>query len=137
MPNEPLTLTDAEFIAQFENLSLDPSHFNHLGHIRLAYLYLDSLVFLEALVKVNQGIVAYATSLGHADKFHHTITDAIVRIIARRMDDKVSANWQEFVQQNGDLVADAYGVILQYYSQEALASTTAHDQVVAPDLQSI
>jgi hypothetical protein len=34
-------LNDTEFLFQFENQTLDMRHFNHMGHLRLAWLYLS------------------------------------------------------------------------------------------------
>lgn len=78
-------ITDETFLQQFEKLTLDSKHFNHIGHIRLAWLYICQYGLESAMEKTFVGIPAYAGNLGASDKFHATITDAIVRIIAKRM----------------------------------------------------
>ncbi len=84
-PTQPQALNDATFIAQFENQTLSSAHFNHIGHLRLAWLYLERYPLEQAISLVCGGIKAYAESLGASTKFHFTITNAIVRIMAMRM----------------------------------------------------
>ena len=99
-------ITDETFLKQFENLTLDSKYFNHIGHIRLAWLYITQYGLESAMAKIFVGIPAYAGSLGASDKFHATITDAIVRIIAKRMAVGDENSWQTFVEHNSDLVGD-------------------------------
>lgn len=137
-------IADDEFITQFEAMTLDPSNFDHIGHIRLAYLYLAKYLdkypkksaLHEAIQCISSGIQRYATSLGARDKFHVTITDAITRVIAQRMQLSESNDWQTFLLENKDLVDDALSILHQYYSKDLLFSQMAKEQLLPPDLQS-
>lgn len=137
MKHTPKELSDSGFVHQFENCSLDPIYFDHKGHLRLAWLYLTRFEFEEALGKISSGIQAYAGSLGAHDKYHATITDAIVRIMANRMSEFEEGNWQDFVINNRDLVEDALSVLASYYSSDTLFSERARLEVVEPDLLAI
>ncbi len=128
-------LTDQEFLLQFEQLTLDPSHFNHIGHIRLAWLYLTQDTLETAREKIIGGIQAYASSLGATDKFHATITHALVQIIAVRMSVVSDLSWETFLAQNSDLVDDAWQVLSTYYSTEMLQSEEARLQSLSPDIK--
>lgn len=130
-------LTDSEFVRQFEALSLSPDHFDHKGHIRLAFLYLEQYALDEAIQRISSGIQKYATSLGASDKFHVTITDAITRVIAQRKQATDSKSWQLFLKENQDLVDDALSILHQYYSKDLLFSAMAKQQLLPPDLQSL
>lgn len=130
-----MTLSDKQFIEQFEQLTLAPEHFDHLGHIRLAWLYLQQFELEQAVLKVCHGIKAYAKSLGATQKFHWTITDGLVRIMACRMD--TGESWPQFLQNNPDLRENAFEVLLQYYSKETLDSDEARQSVMQPDLTPI
>ncbi len=77
-------LSDQDFIHQFEQKTLPLKEFNHRSHLRLAWLYLHKYSLLPALKKITEGIEAFAVSLGANDKFHHTLTEAIVRIMHLR-----------------------------------------------------
>jgi hypothetical protein len=128
-------LGDRQFLDQFENKTLNPSYFNHRGHSRLAWLYLNHHDVDTAVERVCTGIEAYASSLGAATKFHLTLTDAIVRIMARRMDKMDEKDWSLFLDQNKDLVEDARSVLGQYFSKDHLFSETARTSLVQPDLK--
>jgi hypothetical protein len=51
--------------------------------LRIAWLYLNRTPFEEVKALICSGIKAYAISLGAKDKFHLTITDAIVTVMAK------------------------------------------------------
>ncbi|MEM7035021.1 MAG: hypothetical protein AAF629_36110 [Chloroflexota bacterium] len=130
-------IDDHEFLAQFENQTLSPRHFNHVGHLRLAWLYLNHHDVETAVNLVSSGIQSYATSLGATTKFHRTITDAIVRIMAKRVDDMTEKEWDLFLAENSDLVDDALSVVYQYFSKELLFSEKARTSLVQPDIRSL
>ena len=124
-------MTDAEFLSAFEALTLDPQHFNHLGHLRLAWLYLQRHDADEAVARTCAGIRAYATHLGAAAKFHWTVTEALVRLLAPTS----HLPWDGFLAANAALVANARERIAQHYSAAVLASPEARERYVAPDLR--
>lgn len=130
-------LTDQDFIEQFELCTLNPENFNHTGHIRLAWLYLQQNEENIAVEKVIKGIQAYAHSLGAKNKFHKTITHSLVKLIAIREHCNASASWQVFNQKNQDLVQDSIAVLLQYYDKSTLFSELARTELVQPDLKNI
>ncbi|MEM7126805.1 MAG: hypothetical protein AAF702_10795 [Chloroflexota bacterium] len=138
--NEKSTITqidDQTFLSQFEDQTLDPVHFKHLGHLRLAWIYLERNSIDTAAGLVCSGIQAYAESLGATPKFHRTITDAMVRIMARRLNQMVKKEWQRFLDENNDLVEDALSVLYQHYSKDVLFSEVARTSFVQPDIEPI
>jgi hypothetical protein len=130
-------MQDREFLKQFEAHTLDPAYFAHHGHLRIAWLYLNSYPLETAISKVTSGISSYAESLGATDKFQHTLTEAIVRVMALRLEPDTSVNLELFLARNSDLVENIWGVVGRYYSQETLNSELAKAQFVEPDLRPI
>jgi hypothetical protein len=126
-------LNDTEFLFQFENQTLDMRHFNHMGHLRLAWLYLSRYDVDTAVKLVCSRIQAYATSLGASRKFHLTITNALVRIMAKRRDNMQKKEWELFLLENQDLVNDAISVLDQHFSKGLLFSEQARTTLVQPD----
>ena len=127
-------ISDMDFLRAFENRSLDPAYFDHVGHMRLACLYLESRPLEDAITATCEGIRAYAESLGAAMKFHRTITEALVRIIdERRCGDAGGDGWRDFVEANRDLLEDCVSVLEGYYSQERLFSEKARKDYLPPD----
>jgi hypothetical protein len=128
-------LDDSSFISQFENQTLDPVHFSHTGHIRIAWLYLNAFEFENARQKVCSGIKRYAESLGATDKFNLTLTDALVKIIARRMEPMSAPTWPSFLQENQDLFDNALGILGEYFSPDILFSEAAKIRLLPPDVR--
>lgn len=126
-------ISDQAFIAQFENLTLDPVYFDHVGHLRLTWLYLNQYALDVSIQKVCKGINAYATHLGAPDKFHVTITQAMVRLVAARMQPQ-ERSWQYFLANNQDIVENALSVLCRDYTKERLLSEEARHVWLEPDL---
>lgn len=139
MTDKPQTpsLDDATLLAQFENQTLDPVHADHLGHLRITWLYLQQHDVDRAAGRVAVGLKAYAESLGVPMKFHATITDALVRIMAVRVESMAQEDWTLFLRQNRDLQEDALSVLADYFSNDILFSETARTSLVAPDKKPI
>ena len=127
-------LSDEEFLTRFEDLSLPAEAFSHRGHLRLAWLYLQRLPALEAMERITSGIPAYASSLGAADKYHHTLTVAIVRVMAERGRQSPGLSFEDFLNANNDLVEDFRGLLLTHYSEARLFSEEARLAWLEPDL---
>jgi len=130
-------LNDQTFLRQFEDKTLDPVYFDHLGHIRLAWLYLSDNELEVAIPLICRGIQEYAESLGAHNKFHLTMTDAIVRIIANRIRRMNYRSWHAFQQHNADLVNDFRSVLHRHYSEEKLLSEEARVSLLSPDIKPI
>ncbi|MCG8671216.1 MAG: MerR family transcriptional regulator [Pseudomonadales bacterium] len=113
-----MKISDSTFLEQFENQTLAPEHFNHYGHLRLAWLYLNSNPLEEAIQKVTNGFSSYANSLGVTDKFHHTLTEAIVRIMASRLPHGKEENLDVYLENNRDLVDDIRAAVNVHYSDK-------------------
>jgi len=129
-----MQLSDNEFIKQFENQTLDPTHFNHIGHLRLCWLYLQKYDFENAIEYTCLGIHAYAQSLGANDKFHRTITEFLVRYIHSKINLQPQYSFSKFLKTNKNLVNDAQSVLGQYYSTSLLTSENTRLNYIPPDL---
>ena len=153
LDTQALSASDQQFLQQFEQLSLPSEQFNHLGHLRIAWLYLlieqqtknsvNNFDEFSAVNKVCVGIKAYAESLGAAMKFHFTLTKALVIVVANLMDElKVSLDknvldcddWRLFTEKNPNLINDAIGVLKGYYSPELLNCDEAKLVWYEPDI---
>jgi len=134
---EVQTISDKVFIEQFENLTLDEVYFNHEGHLRAAWLYLNRYDLDQAIDVFSLRIKAYAENLGAKDKFHVTITNSMMRIIAQRFKHSDALSWQLFLDENPDLRENAMELLCQHYSKQRLMSEQARTSLLMPDLQTI
>ncbi|MGX5172539.1 hypothetical protein ACUR5C_00765 [Aliikangiella sp. IMCC44653] len=128
-------MQDQTFKQQFEALTLDPVYFNHLGHVRITWIYLNESTVATACEKVLDGIKKYATHLGAPDKFHYSLTVASVYIIAQAMRDSKTSNFVDFVAANADLFKHFKSQIAVYYSDKVIESNAAQQGWVEPDRQ--
>lgn len=113
-------MDDQTFASRLEACTLPPEHFNHAGHMRLACLYLAQYPLEEAIARTCATIRAYASHLGAANKYHATITVALVRLLHAH---------------GPAALADARAVLALHYSAAALASAAARTRFVPPDLE--
>lgn len=130
-------LDDDTFMARFERLDLGPEYFDHRGHLRMGWLHLRRYGLAEGNARVCDGIRQLATKYGVSSKFNHTLSEALMRIMAARMNDAADPDFDAFLARNPDLVEDARGVLARHYSDELLNSTEAHAGWVEPDRAAI
>jgi hypothetical protein len=131
-----MQLDDETFLARFLDRELAAEHFDHRAHLRLAWLYLQRYPLLEACARMCADTRDFAAALGAAEKYHHTITEALMRISYQRMCDRRQA-FDTFLAANSDLLNDARGLLARHYSDECLHSIVARGAWVEPDLAPI
>ncbi len=126
---------DGDYLARFEDRTLGPEHFDHPGHLRMAWVHLRHYERAEASRRVCEGVRELAAAFGAPEKYSHTLTEAFMRIIARRMQGAAAETFEHFLAANPDLVEDARAVVLRHYSRTRLDSPLARRQWVEPDLK--
>jgi hypothetical protein len=124
-------MTDDDFLAALEHCQLPATEFNHVSHVRAAYLYLRAGGFAQALEKMRSSIGNYATHLGKPEKYHETITVAYLALIQEHISNRGDAGgWIDFRRHNPELFEP--DLLLQYYGKEQLDSDLARRTFVLP-----
>jgi hypothetical protein len=126
-------MSDAEFLAAFEDCTIPKRDWTHAAHVRMAWLYLTRLRFADALQAVRCGIQKYNRSLGNTTGYHDTITVAFVRVIAHRLRD--GERYADFRDRNPDLFDRTLGALLRHYTKERLHSAAAVERFIEPDVE--
>jgi hypothetical protein len=122
---------DAEFIRALEACTLAERDFGHAGHVRAAYLYLQSGDFVATLERMRRAIRNYAGSLGKPDRYHETITVAYVALIQQFLHERGDGgDWTAFARGAPELFEP--GLLLQFYSRAQLASDLARRIFILP-----
>lgn len=120
--------------AQRLNTCLSPDgDFHHEGHVKLAYIYLSQYTLLEAITLYCKGLKQFAESHGFASKYHQTLTVLLLLQIYERMGQSKATSWEDFAQQNPDLLGWNKAGLEALYSSQTLWSETARLQFVLPD----
>jgi hypothetical protein len=133
-------MDDAEFLRQFEALTLPFAQWNHRAHVKVANLYLRSHSFDEALLRMRQGVKAYNVANNVPESktsgYNETTTHAFLRLIAAVM----RAYGEVFPVTDADAFCDTHPQLMTrhalrlFYSPKRRMHPLAKTQFVEPDL---
>jgi hypothetical protein len=126
-------MTGDELIEQFERGALPCHSFHHADHVRLAFTYLSQHPVLEALEKFSSALKRFANACGKTELYHETITWAYLFLIRERMARAGTESWEQFAENNADLLIWKEGILGRYYRAETLQSELARKVFVLPD----
>ena len=127
-------MTDTELTRALERGEIANENFHHLSHLHVAWVYLaESSCLDDAAAKMRHTLRRFAASVGHAEKYHETITLFWVQFLDRIRMTNVGKSLEEIVQANPHLLEKNFP--LEYYSQETLFSDRARAFWVEPDLK--
>src|SRR5262249_16040098 len=86
----------------------------------------------EACERIAASIRAYAGHLGVAEKYHETVTQAWMFLVAEASQ---ADDFETFLAYHPELLEKS--LLAQYYSAETLASQAAREHFVPADLKSL
>ena len=127
-------MTDEIFLAAIANGELPAGDFGHLRHLRLAWLHLQSAPLESAIEHTCADIARFAVHHGAHAKFHRTVTEALMRLMASRGAADRALDWPTFQRRNAALIGDARALLAHHYSPTLLASPEARLRFLPPDL---
>ena len=130
------TLSNEDFLAQFENCTLNPEIFSHEAHLRLAWLYLLKYNEAEACHKTVLHLKAYVKKLGFEEKFNYTLTVASVKAVHHFMKRSQSVSFADFIQEFPKLKYDFKALLATHYSIDIFNNSKAKNHWLEPDLSS-
>ena len=117
-------MNDESFLESFEKCTLPWKEWNHIAHVRMAYLRLKKYGELLGTEMIVKGIKQY--NKFNSDKkmeigYHETITRFWIKEIKLNLQNSV--NFREFEKQNSDLMKFKY--IFDFYDKKILLSDEA------------
>ncbi|MEM6724316.1 MAG: hypothetical protein AAF598_09780, partial [Bacteroidota bacterium] len=90
-------MTNTQFETAFRDLSLDPQLFDHVGHLRLAYIHLKQYGEDQAIENICQQIPAFASHHGAPEKYHCTLTVADIKSVHYFMQHSPEASFYQLL----------------------------------------
>ena len=93
-------MTDDELLAGFEACTLDSFH--HADHVRVAWIILRRMPYLEASAHFVESLQRFASAAGAPQKYDDALTRGYLARIHERMNGERS--WQEFAEANPELL---------------------------------
>lgn len=130
----PAPLDDSSFLAAFLDGSLPAANFDHRGHVRAAWLLLQRHPLETAATLCCEGIARLADRFGAPGKYHRTLTEALLRLMAGCGACDGALSWPAFQETNPLLMADARRLLARHYSEQRLSDPAAREHFLAPDL---
>jgi hypothetical protein len=133
-------MDDSTLIRKFASCDLPYEAWCHRLHVRLAFLFLQTHPFEEALRRFRAGLRAYNVAHhvpdGLTTGYHETLTVAWLRLIASRMPGMSGAfDSDAFCEANPDLLDKS--TLRRFYSRERIVSWKAKYYFVRPDLDEL
>lgn len=125
-------MSDEELVQAFESGAL--KEFPHESHVRVAWCYLRRDAILVALPRFRAALQRFAAGKGKADRYHETITLALMLLIADRRGHG-SESWEEFAARNPDLLQWPCPALTKLYSADILESARAREVFVLPNVK--
>lgn len=121
-------------LTSFANGTLDPAGFHHRDHVRLAWLVLRTQPLTRALEVFTAGLRRLAAAAGRPERYHETITWALLLLIneRREADGEVGA-WESFAARHPELLEWPSPLLRALYREETLDSDLARRTFVLPD----
>ena len=133
MTEPSFTLSDEQFIQQFENGSLNPSWFTHVAHLRVAFIYINLCGASRASKRLAKYIKQFDALHGKGDKFHQTITYASVAVVLHFMTKSESTTFRDLLKEFPRLKTNFKDLLLSHYSADIIDSQTSKNTYVLPD----
>ena len=125
-------MSNTDLIDAIEDLTLDPDSFGHVEHVRLGHAYLRHFGLVGSLDRVPRALRRFAEHAGAPDKYHETITCALLVLIHERMAGNPDQEWPAFAASNPDLLEWREGAFFRYYGEDVLESDLAREIFVLP-----
>lgn len=119
-------MTDREFIQAFEDTTLEPFH--HRDHLRVTWLYVQQYGEDGTRPRLAQAILRYAAARNVAEKYHETITQTWIYLVAAAKSPSFDAMLESYPHFLDKKFLD------RFYSPALLQSPEARRQWVEPDL---
>ncbi len=117
-------------IDEFVAGRLPAEGFDHRAHVEAGYHLLKRHDFADAAHAYSRAISTMAAAAGAPEKFHMTITVAMLSAIAERMSDNC-ANFDSFAAEHPELFDRE--LLLRHYSTERLQCPRARRTFLLPD----
>lgn len=116
--------------------------FDHRAHVFAAWAAMYRHGVVDGASRFRSALRAYTRHLQAAGRYHVTITETMLRLVAAHMrlpagPARWQAQWHDFERHAAPLFRTSREVMADYYSAERLQASDAARQFVAPDLQAL
>lgn len=132
--NHPTPGATAQFDALMAQVMAVAGRFGHRQHVHLTWLAVREHGTSAAITLISDGIRRTARYAGAPQKYHATISEAWVRLVASHATDD-SDDFDAFARHYPPLLDKR--LLARHYRSTTLASTAARQRWVEPDLAAL
>lgn len=136
---------------RFKKQQIEPSEFNHVAHLKVAWDYIHEFSLVEARERFHQDIIKLTKALGAEEKYHRTLTDFFLDYlyqvkwyfnfkgsssdsVSSSSSSSISKPWALVEQKCDLLIHDAKKLVSYYYSDKLMNSEEARKNYVDADI---
>lgn len=120
-------------LEEFLSHRLGPSGFSHQAHVEVAWGLLERFPFQEALGKFEAGVRDLSARAGAPEKYHATVTRALLQIIYADQRDLTHESWPDYLHSAPGVLSNSRELLLRHYSAALLHSEQARLTWCEPD----
>jgi hypothetical protein len=121
---------DCPELTRFLRGEIDPAHFPHREHVRMAFEMLRRLDFAESVWQFSKTLRAMGIKAGRPQAFNQTVTIAFLALIGERMEQPGTADFAAFERANPDVLEK--NALARWYPAERLATAAARRIFLLP-----
>ena len=130
-------MNDEQFLCRFERCEFTTDEWHHREHVRVAYLYLLSLPYAEALDRMRAGLKALNAVQKVPETlergYHETLTRGWLQLVHCTLCEYGQSETSDaFLERHTHLLVRR--AMLFFYSRERLMSLEAKAHFIEPDL---
>jgi hypothetical protein len=119
-------------LTRFLRGEIDPAHFPHREHVRIAFEMLRRLDFAESVWQFSKTLRLMAIKAGRPRAFNQTITIAFLGLIAERMESDQCGDFSAFEREHAELFDK--NALARWYPAARLATAAARRIFLLPQL---
>ncbi len=127
-------MDNRQLLEAFISRQLEPAGFGHREHVAVAWTLLEQYPFERALGLFSKGARELAYRAGAPDKFHVTLTRALLHLIAADRVSRPVASCGQYLDSRPKVLRNAIASLQPHYSDACLWSKAARSGWVPPDL---
>ena len=118
-------------VERFEACTLPPWAFGHREHLLVAWTYLRAAPFETAAARFVGNLKRFAAHHGATNKFHATVTWALLMLLAEAIDEHPTADFDTLLTKRPELT-DTRKLLNRFYDLDALDSDRARRVPLLP-----
>ena len=127
-------LSDSDFEKKFSSCHLNPAHFTHEAHLRLAWIHINKYGIGQAEKKIQHQLQKFVEFVGAKNKYNTTLTLAALKAVHHFMCKSDADNFKDFITEFPRLNYNFKELMDFHYGFDIYNAEKAKREFLRPDL---